>query len=65
MKAKTFLKTVKRLCTDDNCKYGKCPMAVKKENYSSCLMLAAENTPAEWKIKKILKAVKKARKRLC
>lgn len=65
MKAKSFLKTVKRLCCEANCGFGKCPMAVKEKNYTSCLMLAAENTPEDWKIKKILKAVKKARKRLC
>lgn len=65
MKAKKFLKIVKRMCSDANCEYGKCPMAVKKENYSSCLMIASEDTPDDWKIKKILKAVKKARKNLC
>lgn len=65
LKAKKFLKTVKHMCTDENCEYGKCPMAVKEENYSSCLMIASENTPDDWRIKKILKAVKKARKRKC
>lgn len=65
MKAKKFLKIVKRMCSDANYEYGKCPMAVKKENYSSCLMIASENIPDGWKIKKILKAVKKARKNLC
>ena len=53
------------MCSDANCTYGKCPMAVKEDNYSSCLMIASENTPDDWKIKKILKAVKKARKNLC
>lgn len=52
MKAKKFLKTVKRMCTDENCEYGKCPMAVKEENYTSCLMIASENIPDGWKIKK-------------
>lgn len=65
LKAKKFLKTVKHMRTDENCEYGNCPMAVKEENYSSCLMIASENTPDDWKIKKILKAVKKARKRKC
>lgn len=65
MKAKKFLKIVKRMCTDENCEYGKCPMAVEKENYTSCLMIASENIPDGWKIKKILKAVKKAGKRKC
>lgn len=65
MKAKKFLKIVKHACTEENCESGKCPMAVKEDNYSSCLMIASENTPDDWKIKKILKAVKKARKRLC
>ena len=65
LNAKKFLKTVKHMCTDENCEYGKCPMAVKEENYTSCLMIASENIPDGWKIKKILKAVKKARKRKC
>jgi hypothetical protein len=62
MKAKKFLKIVKRLCCDENCESGNCPMVVKKKNYSTCLMLAAEESPGNWKVKKIIKAVKKAEK---
>lgn len=62
MKAKKFLKIVKRFCTNANCESGKCPF-IDKDN--GCLMLGGDNIPECWNIKKILKHAKKARKRLC
>ena len=62
MKAKKFLKIVKRSCTEENCDKETCPVFDKKHG---CLMMAGEAIPDEWNIKKILKRVKKARKRLC
>lgn len=62
MKAKKFLKIAKNSCTEENCESGKCPFRDKKQG---CLMLGGDNIPEDWNIKKILKHVKKARKRLC
>ena len=62
MKAKKFLKIVKHSCTEKNCESGKCPFRDKKQG---CLMIGSDNIPEYWNIKKILKRVKKARKRLC
>lgn len=54
MKAKKFLKIIQRECTDENCDNKTCPF------YAAGLCVATE-LPADWKIKKILKAAKKAR----
>ena len=62
MRAKKFLKIVKHLCTEENCESDRCPFRDKKQG---CLMLGGDNIPEDWHIKKILKRVKKARKRLC
>lgn len=62
MKAKKFLKIAKHLCTEENCESDRCPFRDKKQG---CLMLGSDNIPEYWHIKKILKRVKKARKRLC
>lgn len=58
MKAKKFLKIVKSLCNEQNC-LGACPLLDKKQG---CLMLAGDGIPENWKIKKIIKRVKKAGK---
>lgn len=62
MKAKKFLKIIKKVCTDDNCVVGKCPMAYarKGEKYSSCLMMA-ESVPCDWNIDAIITAVKRCK----
>lgn len=61
MKAKKFLKIIKKVCVDNNCAVGKCPMAYarKGEKYSSCLMMAAESVPCDWDIDAIITAVKR------
>ena len=61
MKAKKFLKIAKHFCTE-NCESDRCPFRGKKQG---CLMIGGDNIPEDWNIKKILKRVKKARKRLC
>lgn len=63
MKAKKFLKKIKAICTKDNCRPGRCPMAVKKqhafgETCSDCL-LNMDEAPANWNIDKMVKEVKK------
>lgn len=62
MKAKKFLKIAKHFCTEENCESDKCPFRDKKQG---CLMIGGDNIPEYWNIKKILKRVKKAGKRLC
>ena len=62
MKAKKFLKKIKAICKDENCKQGKCPMAVKKSNgaggyYTDCILNG--ETPEDWNIDKMIRAVKK------
>lgn len=63
MKAKKFLKIIKKVCTEDNCVVGKCPMAYAKkgEKYSSCLMMAAKSVPCDWDIDAIITAVKRCK----
>lgn len=65
MKAKKFLKIIKKNCTDENCTAGKCPMAYQKigEAHSSCLMMAAESVPCDWDIDAMIKAVKECDER--
>lgn len=60
MKAKKFLRIIRKMCTDENCVAGKCPMAYQKEGegHSSCLMMAAEAVPCDWDIEAMIKAVK-------
>ena len=63
MKAKKFLKKIKAICKNENCKQGKCPMAVKKSNgagghYTDCILNMGE-APEDWNIDKMVKAVKK------
>ena len=62
MKAKKFLKKIKAICKNKNCKQGKCPMAVKKSNgagryYTDCLING--EVPEDWDVDKLVKAVKK------
>ena len=63
MKAKKFLKKIKAVCKYENCKQGKCPMAVKRSNgaggyYTDCL-LSMGDAPEDWHIGKMIRAVKK------
>lgn len=66
MKAKKLLKIIKKVCVDNNCAVGKCPMAYarKGEKYGSCLMMAAESVPRDWDIDAIVTAAKVYQKRL-
>ena len=66
MKAKKLLKIIKKVCVDNNCAVGKCPMAyvIKGKKYSSCLMMAAESVPCDWDIDAIVTAAKVYQKRL-
>lgn len=66
MKVKKFLKIIKKVCVDNNCAVGKCPMAYarKGEKYSSCLMMAAESVPCDWDIDAMVTAAKVYQKRL-
>lgn len=61
MKAKKFLKIIKKVCANENCAVGKCPMAhVKKgAKYGSYLMMAAEAVPCEWDIDAMVAAAKR------
>lgn len=61
MKLKKFLKMVKRICKEDNCHCGKCPMSYKFVTDNGSIMidcvLAVENVD-EWDIDNICKRAK-------
>ena len=60
MKAKTFLKIVKRNCNEKNCENRTCPMAYGEY---SCLITPDTTSPEEWDIKKLIKRAKKAKRK--
>lgn len=65
MKIKKLLKLIKKICKEENCAYGKCPLATKIicENgaiVSDCA-IAIENV-GEWDIDDICKRVKGLKK---
>lgn len=64
MKLKKFLLLAKAVCSEDNCKVGKCPFAAwdnEEHSYSGCLI---NEFPSDWNIKEILKRSKDAEKHL-
>lgn len=61
MKIKKFLKLIKKICKEENCVYGKCPLASKLISERGTIvadcMMAIENVD-EWDIDDICKRVK-------
>lgn len=64
MKLKKFLKMVKTVCSEANCRPGACPMSWPHNGYNDCY-ISSDDCPEAWKVKKICKIAKKWSKSKC